>query len=80
MIYRLDGELRYKSFVLTQNVEGLHRAVPEFLDAFDTYLVSLDMLEQRTALTFSSLRTLKVPADLQPRDPLLVLDARDVNW
>lgn len=80
VIYRLDGKLRYKSFVLTQNLDGLQRAVPDFLDAFHTYLVSLDMLEQRTALTFSSLRTLEVPADLQPRDPLLVLDARDVNW
>ena len=78
--YRLDGELRYKSFVLTQNLDGLQRVVPEFLDDFDTYLVSLDVLEQRTALTYASLRALEVPADFQPRDPLLVLDARDVNW
>lgn len=80
VIYRLDGQLRYKSFVLTQNLNGLERAVPEFLDAFDTYLVSPDTLEERTGLTFSSLRTLEVPADFQPAEPLLVLDARDVNW
>lgn len=80
VIYRLEGELRYKSFVLTQNLGGLQPVVPEFLEDFDTYLVPLSVLEQRTALTFSSLRTLDVPVDVQPRDPLLVLDPRDVNW
>ena len=80
VIYRLDGQLQYRGFVLTQDLDGLQEAVPKFLDAFDTYLVPLDILEKRTALTFSSLRALDVSAEFQTRDPQLVLDARDVNW
>ena len=80
VIYRLEGRLRYKSFVLTQNLDGLERAVPEFLDAFDTYLVSLDMLEERTSLTFPSLRGLDAPTDLRERGAVLIKDAEQVSW
>lgn len=80
VIYRLDGQLRFKCFVLTQNLDGLERAEPAFLEAFDTYLVSLDLLEERAALTFPSLRGLASPTDLQQRDAVLVEDAQQVNW
>lgn len=78
--YRLDEQVRFKCFVLTQNLDGLERAVPEFLDDFDTYLVSLDLLEERTMLTFPSLRALAPRTDLQQRDPVLVENAEQVDW
>lgn len=78
--YRLDGQLKFKCFVLTQDLDGLERALPNFLEAFDTYLVSLDLLEERTALTFPSLHGLTSPTDLRQREFVLVRDADQVDW
>lgn len=78
--YRFEGQLRFKCFVLTQDLKGLERAVPDFLEDFDTYLVPLDLLEERTGLTFPSLRGNTPPTELQQRDPVLVEDAEQVNW
>src|SRR5918995_1139444 len=80
VVYRLDGQLRFKSFVLTQDLDGLERAVPDFLDDFDTYLVPLGLLEERTGLTFESMRGHAPPTDLQQWDPVLVEDAEQVTW
>lgn len=80
VVYRFDGQLRFKSFVLTQDLDGLERAVPDFLDDFDTYLVPLELLAERTGLTFASLRELAPPRDLQRWDPVLVEDAEQVTW
>jgi endonuclease G, mitochondrial len=80
VVYRLDGQLRSKCFVLTQDLDGLERAVPDFLEGFDTYLVSLDVLEGRTALTFPGLRDLAPPTDLQQPEAVLVEDAERVSW
>ena len=80
VVYRIDGQLRFKSFVLTQDLDGLQRAVPDFLDDFDTYLVPLGLLEERTGLTFESMRGHAPPTDLQQWDPVLVEDAAQVNW
>ena len=54
--------------------------MPDFLDDFDTYLVPLDLLEERTSLTFPSLRGHAPPTELQQRDPVLVEDAEQVSW
>lgn len=78
--YHLEGQLRFKCFILTQDLDGLERALPDFLDGFDTYLVPLDLLEERTSLTFPSLRRHVPPTDLQQRNPVLVEDAEQVSW
>jgi endonuclease G len=78
--YRFEEHLGFKCFVLTQDLNGLERAVPDFLDDFDTYLVPLDLLEDRTSLTFPSLRRHVPPTDLQQRNPVLIEDAEQVSW
>ena len=80
VVYRLDGQLRFKSFVLSQDLDALGRAVPDFLDDFDTYLVPLELLAERTGLTFASLRGHAPASDLQRWDPVLVEDAEQVAW
>lgn len=80
VIYRLDGQLRFKCFVLTQDLDGLQPVVPAFLEDFDTYLVALDVLEERTTLTVPSLRGVSERRD--PRLPNLVLiqDVDQIDW
>ena len=52
-----------------------------FLDDFDTYLVPLDLLEDRTGLAFASLRASVPAAGLrQPAGPVLVEDVGQVAW
>ncbi len=80
VVYRLDGQLRFKCFVLTQDLDGLQRAAPDFLDDFDTYLVPLDLLEERTGLRFEALRGLAAASDLQQWVPVTVEDAEQVAW
>jgi endonuclease G len=81
VIYRLDGRVKFKTFLLTQNLDGIEPLRPEaFLDDFDTYLVPLQMLEERTGLTFTSLSTTGSPAELQPTPPQLVINPEDVGW
>lgn len=81
VVYRLDGRLQFKAFLLTQNLDGIEPLLPdEFLDDFDTYLVPLDLLEERTGLEFPSLRDVASPAELRPAAPVLVTDAEQVNW
>jgi len=80
VVYRLDGRLRAKAFVLTQDLDDLERALPDFLDDFDTWLVPLDLLEARTGLTFPSLRAAVEPDGLRPAGPVLVTDPGQVDW
>src|SRR5690606_11426090 len=78
VVYRLDGEPRFRCFVLTQDLDDI--AEIDFLDEFDTYLVPLDLLEERTGLTFPSLRAL-APPDVRRIDaPALVADVEQVGW
>ena len=79
--YRMEGELRFKCFVLSQDLDPDRLAPRSFLDDFDTYLVSLDFLEERTRLTIPSLREGRSGATLQPGvDPVLITDAAQVDW
>ena len=79
VLYRMDGLLRFKSFVLSQDLDRIDERA--FLDEFDTYLVSLDFLEERTGLSFPSLRENTSPAELRQQDsPVLVTDAEHVDW
>ncbi len=79
VVYRLDGQLSFKCFVLSQDLDGI--ADIDFLDEFDTYLVPLELLEARTGLTFASLRDNAAPDGLrQVGGPVLVTDARQVDW
>ncbi|MBC2934268.1 DNA/RNA non-specific endonuclease [Nocardioides sp. zg-1228] len=80
VVYVADDQLRAKAFVLTQDLSGLERAVPDFLDEFDTYLVPLDLLEQRTGLAFASLREHAAPDDLRREGAALVTDVDQVAW
>jgi endonuclease G len=80
VVYRLGGRLRAKAFVLTQDLDGLEGAAPDFLDDFDTWLVPLDLLEERTGLTFPSLREAVEPDEIRPAGPVLVTDAGQVAW
>ncbi len=80
VVYRLDEELRAKAFVLTQDLDGLEAALPDFLDDFDTWLVPLDLLEERTGLTFPSLREAVETGGLRSAGPVLVTDAEQVAW
>ena len=81
VIYRVEEELRFKAFVLTQNLDDIEPVVPDdFLDDFDTYLVGLDLLEARTGLQFPSLRDVPLPAEVRVVEPQLVTDATVVSW
>jgi endonuclease G len=85
VIYRVDDELRLKAFLLTQNLDGIEALAPDdpedqFLDDFDTYLVGLDVLEDRTGLMFSGLRDVASPAGLRPLSPRLVRSVNDIDW
>lgn len=80
VVYRLDGRLRAKAFVLTQDLDDLERAVPDFLDDFDTWLVPLDLIEERTGLSFESLQEAAEPDGLRSAAPVLVTDATQVDW
>jgi endonuclease G len=78
VVYRLDGEPRFRCFVLTQDLDGV--AEIDFLEEFDTYLVPLELLEERTGLSFPSLRAI-APSDVRRTDaPVLVVDAEQVGW
>ncbi|WP_336275862.1 DNA/RNA non-specific endonuclease [Nocardioides sp. B-3] len=77
--YRMDGQLRFKCFVLSRDLDRIDERA--FLDGFDAYLVSLDFLEDRTGLTFPSLRENTSPLELRQQDrPVPVTDAEHVDW
>ena len=80
VVYRLDGQVRAKAFVLTQDLDDVEGAVPDFLDDFDTWLVPLELLEERTGLTFPGLREAVEPDGLRPAGPVLVTDPEQVDW
>ncbi|GAA1918701.1 DNA/RNA non-specific endonuclease [Nocardioides hwasunensis] len=77
VVYRIDDELRFKCFVLSQDLDGV--ASVDFLDEFDTWLVPLALLEERTGLTFPSLRD-AAPAELRVEGPVLVTNPEIVDW
>ena len=82
VVYRMDGQLSFRCFVLSQDLDRLEgRVVPNFLDELDTYLVPLDLLEDRTGLTFTSLRDNVSSTERRPQvGPVLVSDAEQVVW
>ena len=80
-VYRMEGQLRFKCFVLTQDLDRLKEVFPDFLDDFDTYLVPLSFLEGRSGLTFASLRDTVSQAELRHQvRPVLVTDAGQIEW
>ena len=78
--YRLDGELRFRCFVLTQQIDPGLRSVAGYLDDFDTYAVSLADLEARTGVAFPGLAGLAGVRDGLGDGPVLVTSALDVRW
>lgn len=78
VVYRLDGEPRFRCFLLSQDLDGV--AELDFLDELDTYLVPLEMLEERTRLTFPSLRDLTAPDPRGVAGPMLVAEVEQVDW
>lgn len=82
VVYRLYGQLRFKAFLLTQKLDDLgERAAIDFLDDFDTYLVGLDLLEERTGLMFTPLGAAAAPAEeFRPTAPVLVADPQQIPW
>lgn len=80
VVYRLDGELRFRGFVLTQQIDPGLRSVTGYLDDFDTYAVSLADLEARTGLAFPGLAEVAGVRDGLRDGPVLVTSALDVRW
>jgi endonuclease G len=80
VVYRLDGRVRAKAFVLTQDLDDLDRTAVDFLEDFDTYLVPLEDLEQRTGLAFDGVREHAAADDLRRQGAVLVDDAERVDW
>ncbi len=81
VVYRMDGQLRAKAFVLSQELDLDRVDDRTFLDDFDTYLVPLETLEERTGLTFASLHENIPTTELrQPGGPVLVAEAEQVAW
>jgi endonuclease G, mitochondrial len=83
VVYRLDGAVRFRCFLLTQQIEPV-RVVSGYLDDFDTYAVPLPHLEARTGLSFPGLAG--ATGDVGIRDalpqarPVLVTSALDLRW
>ena len=81
VVYRLDEELRFRCFVLTQEIDPAQRSAADYLDEFDTYAVSLADLEARTGLSFPGLADVAGVRDALPAPgPVLVTSALDVRW
>jgi endonuclease G, mitochondrial len=81
VVYRLDGELRFRCFVLSQQIDPGLRTTAGYLDAFDTYAVPLADLAARTALAFPGLAARERARDALPTaGPVLVASALDVRW
>ncbi len=55
VVYRLEGVLRFRCFLLTQQIDPDLRRAVGFLDEFDTYAVPLEQLMARTGLAFPGL-------------------------
>jgi endonuclease G len=80
VVYRLDGQLQSNAFLLSQNLDDLgERATIDFLDDFDTYLVGLDLLEERTGLRFTGLAGAPVE-ERRTTTPVLVTDPLQIPW
>ena len=81
VVYRLDGRLQSKAFLLSQNLDDLgERAAIDFLDDFDTYLVGLDLLEERTGLRFTGLGAAAPVEEPRTITPVLVTDPLQIRW
>ncbi|MFQ6171079.1 DNA/RNA non-specific endonuclease [Oryzobacter sp. R7] len=90
VVYRLDGALRYRCFLLTQQVDPDLRGAVGYLDEFDTWALPLPDLASRTGLTFPGLTgatgdparaDADTPVDAGREDGArLVLSALDVRW
>lgn len=78
VVYRLDGEPRFRCFVLSQDLDGI--AEIDFLEEFDTYLVPLEILEERTGLSFPSLHAIGSSELRRVEAPVLVDDPAQVDW
>ncbi len=82
VVYAIDDQVRFRCFLLSQDLDDLEDVTPGFLDDFDTYLVSLDFLEARTGLAFTSLREHATPDTVRPEEdgPVLITDPGQVDW
>lgn len=65
VIYRVEAQLRYRAFLLTQDLDGL-----EFLGEFATYQVSASDLSNRTGVDFPGLTNLDEDTADAARPPL----------
>ena len=77
LAYRLEGELRSRSFLLTQDLSRLEGVSP--LDEFRTYEVSSTELGRRTGLAFSDVPALTSEAAAD-RAPRLLDGLGDISW
>ncbi|WP_222262850.1 DNA/RNA non-specific endonuclease [Modestobacter marinus] len=79
LVFREDGELSARAFLLTQNLVQLEALE---LDEFRVFQTSVPELEERTGLRFSDVLrdadTLAVPEALERRTPLEGTD--DIRW
>lgn len=77
VVYRLGGSLRFRCFVLTQDLDGIGER--DYLDDVETWQVPLAELETRTGLAFPGLAPLTAD-DVRTRPPVLVREVADVAW
>lgn len=79
--YRMEEELRFRCFLLTQQIDPVRGAAPGYLDTFDAYALSLTDLESRTGLSFPGLHESMSAFDVEsPSRPEVVTDARLLTW
>jgi endonuclease G len=76
LAYRLGGDLRARSFLLTQDLTRLESVSP--LDEFRTYEVTPDELSRRTGLDFPDV--LQPPPAARSAAPRVLEGLGDVSW
>ena len=83
VIYAVDGSLRFRAFVLTQDITEAGFRRLDYLAEFQTYQVDLADLEQRTTLSLANLRTVVDDRQLRKarlENPIHVTDVTGIAW
>lgn len=82
VVYRVEGALRSKAFVLTQDISVLGARRLDYLAEFDTYEVTLADLGRRTGLDLSALdaAVAGAPRGAQDSEPVRVRDLAGLAW
>lgn len=83
VIYSVEGSLRFRAFVLTQDITEAGFRRLDYLAEFQTYQVDLADLERRTTLSFADLRSVVHDRQLRKaalENPIRVTDVTGIAW